>query len=102
MWTCRGRAFDVETPAEADVQFRAWEAEVATMEDALAMLEQNANTYAEWLATLNESDLAKEVPMPFKMGNAPVSKAIGFAALHTDYHQAQLDYLQTILGDRNW
>jgi hypothetical protein len=97
----RGDTFALATPQEADRYFlekekgarRGWVVEV---------LERNSEMYYLWLDYLPESsDLDwGDVEMPFGMGWVPMRTAIGFMAAHLNWHTAQIQYIQTIYGDR--
>jgi hypothetical protein len=100
--TLDGRTFAVPTPEEADRGFRAWEAQFKTREKVLDLLERNSEAFVGWLDGLTPERLETMVTMPFGMGQVPLSMAITFVARHTQYHVAQMDYVQTLYGDRDW
>lgn len=100
--TLDGRTFSVPSPAEAEPGFREFEAQFGTREQVAALLEENGAAYLQWLDALTPERLATTVEMPFGMGAVPMALALTFVTAHTRYHIAQIDYVQTIYGDRDW
>ena len=100
--TLMGDMFAVPTSAEADIGFRSWEARFRSRKDVTRLLERYSEDYVNWLQTLEANDLTKMIEMPFGMGQVPLSLAITFPAAHMNEHSAQIDYIQTIHGDRDW
>lgn len=98
----QGKTFDVPTPEEADRGFRAFEAEFSRREEAVRLLEEKADAFVAWLEALEPEQLGSLVTTPFGMGQVPTEIAITFPAMHTRWHQAQIDYTQTIYGDLDW
>jgi hypothetical protein len=97
-----GRPFEVENSAEADKIFREHELGFHTREQALELLEQNSAGFLATLDALTPERLSAMVELPFGLGSAPVAVAITFAAAHTRSHIPQIEYIQTIYGDRDW
>jgi len=97
-----GTRYATPTMAEADAEFLALEAGFTTREEALALLEKNSAAYIEWLDQLTEDKLSFMVPLPFNLGEAPLSFMLLMPAWHTNDHAAQMDYIQTCYGDRSW
>ena len=97
-----GQVFEYPTPAEADVHFREQEMEFTTREQALEHLETACANYIAWLDALTPESFAGNMILPFKLGEAPISMAISFPADHMRWHTAQIEYIQTIYGDRDW
>lgn len=95
-----GKPFPYASPAEADTAWRAAEQEFTTREQALGLLEQTSAEYLAWLDTLTTEQLASTLQTPF--GAFPMAAAITFAADHLRNHAAQMDYIQTLYGDRDW
>ena len=95
-----GKPFPFASMAEMDATFRAEEETVKTKEQALALLEKTSDAYLKWLDTVTPEQIASTVQFP--MGAMPMAVAITFAAEHMRSHAAQLDYLQTIIGDLDW
>ena len=100
--TLDGRTFAAGTPEEAEVGFREWEAGFKSREQVAELLEKNADEFVGWLEALTPERLETMVTMPFGMGQVPLALAITFITMHTRYHIAQIDYVQTIYGDRDW
>jgi len=97
-----GRTFDVPTTAEADRGFREMEQSFSTREEVLQLFESKSDAFMTWLDALDEKQLGVLVTTPFGMGQVPTEIAITFPAMHTRWHHAQMDYIQTIYGDHDW
>jgi len=97
-----GTRFAEETTEEAERSFREQERDIKTREAAQSLFDSHAAAFLAWLDTMTPADLRKNCPLPFGMGEMPVSGALGFPAMHTDGHLAQLEYIQTIYGDSVW
>jgi len=95
-----GKPFPFSDMTAADTEFRAAEKEFATREQALGLLEKNTAAYVAWLDTLT----AEQIGATFTEFGRPIAmaSAITFAADHLRNHAAQLEYIQTIYGDREW
>lgn len=98
----KGNPFLVPTTAEADASFWAQEAAISTRTEALALFDSHADAFEAWLAALPAEALDLKVTMAFGMGDFPVRMGIIWPAEHTKWHIAQLEYLQTCYGDRDW
>ena len=98
----QGRTFEANTPAEADKSFREWEQQFTAREPVLALWEENSAAYEAWLAALTPDALDGTIELPFGSGRACLSEALFFLPRHTNWHTAQLEYIQTIYGDRIW
>ena len=83
-----------------DAILRRQEAQYKTRESAMSLFETNREAYAEWLGQLSPEALATEVEFPF--GKVPMPVAIDMLNDHIVNHTGQLDYIQTIYGDRVW
>ena len=97
-----GHTFAIPTTAEADKFFRESEQQFRTREQVLLLLEENSTAYLQFLDTLTPEALGTSVEMPFGLGKAPMSAALSAAIDHTKWHASQIDYIQTIYGDRVW
>jgi len=97
-----GKPFEIATTAEADEYFLKAERPYTTREEALSLLETKSDAFVTWLDSATTDDLAGMAQLPFGMGAVPVSLGITFPAMHTQGHTAQIDYIQTIYGDRVW
>jgi len=97
-----GRPFAVQTTAEAEVFFKEWESAFTSREQVLAELDKNCSNYTAWLDGLTEEGYNAMAQGPFGMGSFPVSAGLGFPAMHMNGHIAQLEYIQTVYGDRDW
>ena len=98
----KGTRYATPTMAEADAEFLALEASFTTREQALALLDKNSQAYLDWLDQLPDENLSDMVPLPFDLGEAPMEFMLIMPAWHTNDHAAQMDYIQTCYGDRNW
>ncbi len=98
----KGTPFHIPTSAQADDHFRDQEKSVTTRQQALDLMEHHAALFTEWLDALTPADFERQFPAPFGLGFAPMEMAITFPAAHIRYHIGQMDYIQTLLGDRNW
>jgi hypothetical protein len=97
-----GTPFNHKTTAEADAAFRAEESAFQSREQALEYLETVSASYLAFLGTLTDERLDATEALPFGLGVLPVREWLGAAPGHTQGHVAQLEYLQTINGDRDW
>ena len=83
-----------------DAILRQSEAQFKTRESAASLLEKNSEAYAQWLEQLSPEALETEVQFPF--GKFPLPAAMEMLNDHIVNHCGQLDYIQTIYGDRVW
>lgn len=95
-----GKPLPHASTAEMDAAFRSAEKEFTTREQALSVLEKNSAEYLAWLDTLTPEQVASTIQLPF--GPFAMAAAVTFAADHLRNHAAQIEYIQTILGDRDW
>jgi hypothetical protein len=97
-----GNTFPIQTTEEADRYFMARDKEANTRLEVEDLLERNGKTFLAWLDTVTAEQLDEVVPLPFGLPNVPVSFAVSFMPLHLMWHTAQITYIQTIYGDRDW
>jgi hypothetical protein len=97
-----GMRYTTPTREEADAEFWAMEKTFTDRDSALALLDKNSKAYLEWLDGLSEERLSYMVPLPFDLGEAPLEFMLMMLPWHTNDHAAQMDYIQTCYGDRNW
>lgn len=95
-----GKPFPFKDMKELDDFSREKEKEFTTREQALGLLEENSNGYLAWIDSLSDETVASTFESP--MGAFPMASAITFPADHIRAHAAQIDYIQTIYGDRDW
>lgn len=88
------------TTAEFDAMHMANDKKFNSREQVVAFLESESAAYLSWLDALTEEQLASTWESPF--GAVPMTLAITLPAKHADGHVSQLEYLQTIYGDRIW
>lgn len=97
-----GTPYAASTMEQADADFLLMESEITTREQVTKLIDENCSRYIDTVGQLTDSQLESEVDAPFGLGKVPVWLAITFGGLHTQLHQAQLEYVQTIYGDRAW
>ena len=97
-----GHKFAASNVVEADKMFRAFEGNVKTREEAQQLFQDASANYVAWLETVTPEMLDTMIPFPFHLGFGPLAIGLTFPPLHTQSHCAQLEYLQTIYGDRDW
>jgi hypothetical protein len=97
-----GKPFGPPRTAEADRTFRENEKSFTSREQALTAFDQSSKTFLALLDSLDPADLDVMRPLPFGMGQAPMSVMVTLPAMHTRSHIPQLEYLQTCYGDRTW
>ncbi len=85
-----------------DREQREFEREFTDIETALALLDERSEEWMAYVRTLSVEDLNRIIDLPFGLGQMRVRDAFGAAAWHTNDHCAQIEYIQTILGDRGW
>ncbi len=95
-----GNPFPFESMKALDDYSRSREAEFKTRESALELLETHSNEFISWLDGLSDEKVASTFSTP--MGDFPMASAITFPADHLRAHASQMDYIQTIYGDREW
>ncbi len=100
--TFEGRTFAIPTPVAAEAHFREEDKTFTSLEQVLALLDQHSSTFIAFLDSLTPERLGTMVTMPFAFGEMPMSIVIDFPAQHTIWHEAQIEYLQTIYGDHDW
>lgn len=93
-----GQPFPFKDMVELDDWCRNAEKEITTRDQALELLETNSNGYIAWLDGLTDEKLAGTLKTG--MGDFPMTTAITFMADHLRSHASQLEYIQTIYGDR--
>lgn len=92
--------FPSETPAEMDAACREQEKNTGSREEIVKTIEERSAAYADWLGTVTDETMAKTWNSPF--GPIPYTVAISLPTYHTAGHIAQIEYIQTIYGDRVW
>ena len=73
------------------------EAKIQTRDRATKAIQDSLNELEKILTNLNPAQLAQNVITPF--GSVPMNEMIFWPGNHCFMHSAQIDYLQTILGD---
>ena len=86
--------------AEIDAWCRQEEAKHGSRDEVMAMIAANSAGFAAWLESLDDAKLNEVWHSPF--GDIPYFVAISLPTYHTSGHVAQLEYIQTIYGDRVW
>jgi hypothetical protein len=98
----KGTPYPAKTTAQADGEFLELERDITTREQALSLWESRFKQYMMFLSSLQPEQMDTLVTLPFEMGALPMHYMAGMGAVHTREHVAQLEYLQTIYGDRDW
>jgi len=93
-----GEPFPFSSMEELDDFSRKKEAEFSTRDQVKQALDQHTSVFLAWLDSLSDDRVASMFESP--MGSFPMAAAITFPADHLRGHAAQLEYLQTIYGDR--
>lgn len=96
-----GKPFPYASLADLDPALRLAEKEFTTREQALSLLEQTSAEYLQWLDTMTPEQMASTVHLPSRP-SFPMAVGITLPADHMRSHCAQIDYIQTIYGDRDW
>lgn len=96
----KGEPFPFNDVAELDEHSRTREKKFTSREQALTLLNESSDSYLAWLDTLSPEQVASTIDLGF--GTFPMANAITFAADHLRNHAAQIEYIQTIYGDRDW
>lgn len=83
---------------EPNAEFKA-KAEQATTIDALsALVMESAKIACDAIDSIADADLEKEAKMPWG-ASFPLYVAIFLPSQHMTYHDGQINYIQTLLGD---
>lgn len=90
----------VSDHAALDAHLREMESKMTSKSDVTALMKRNRDEFASYIDSLDEAGLAEEAPS--LRGPAPRVEGITFAVWHTSVHVSQLEYVQTIWGDRDW
>ncbi|HLK13706.1 MAG TPA: DinB family protein [Fimbriimonadaceae bacterium] len=93
-----GEPFPFESMKALDDYCRTEERNFTTRAQVLGLLDTNTTNFLAWLDSLSHDKLASMFDTP--MGSFPMMSAITFPADHLRSHAAQIDYIQTIYGDR--
>ena len=94
-----GNPFPFKDMVELDNFCQTEEKKITTRQQALDLLETNSDGYIAWLDGLTDEKLAGILQTG--MGDFPMTSAITFMADHLRSHASQLEYIQTIYGDRD-
>jgi hypothetical protein len=88
------------TTEQMDSYSREKEKTAITRDEVVKLIEDSSASYIAWLETVDDDTLAGIWNTPF--GEFPIAVGITFPTYHTASHVAQLEYIQTIYGDRIW
>lgn len=97
-----GTRFGAGTSAEADPQFMVKDSLPQTREELVANWENSIKDFQDWINSASDADLEAMAPLPFGMGDAPVHACLTAPVDHASGHIAQIEYIQTLYGDRDW
>lgn len=87
-------------PTSFDSHLREIDKEFKSKEQVLKLFHDGCDKYLNYIDSLDEAALAKEII--FFTGPMPRIKLLPIGVNHTLSHAGQLAYLQTIWGDRDW
>ncbi len=94
-----GEPFPFKDMAELDAYCREQEAGFSTREQVNELLETNSQGYLDYLDAMTPEHFNSNLETG--MGSFPMASAITFPADHLRAHASQIDYIQTIYGDRD-
>lgn len=89
---------NVFTGAESDESFGKRVAQASTIDELGKLVIESARVVADAIDSLDEADLEKDVRMPWG-ATFPLWQAIFLPTSHMTYHDGQINYIQTLLGD---
>ena len=84
--------------AVPDPEFADRVAQASTVEELGALVLESAQVVADTIDSLDEADLEKDAKMPWG-AIFPLWQAIFLPTSHMTYHDGQINYIQTLLGD---
>jgi len=93
-----GQPFPFESMAALDEFCRKEEKNFTKREAVIGLLDEKSNKFLTFLDSLSQEKLNSMFET--QMGTFPMMSAITFPADHIRGHAAQIDYIQTIYGDR--
>jgi hypothetical protein len=93
-----GEPFPFESMKALDDFSRNEEKKYTTRESAINLIEENSTKFEAFLDGLSQEKLASTFET--QMGNFPMMAALTFPADHLRAHTCQIEYIQTIYGDR--
>ncbi len=88
------------TTAQMDDWLRQQEEAVTTRKEALALLREASDEHISWLKAITPEVLDGTADLGF--GPMPTKVVIHIVAGHLHDHAAQIEYIQSIYGDREW
>jgi uncharacterized damage-inducible protein DinB len=97
-----GTAFPIPNSNEANEVFKKHDAAFKTREAVRAYLQEKFDHYISVIERFTEEDLTRMAPLPFGLGEAPIGYYMTMGNAHTLGHVAQIEYVQTIYGDKDW
>lgn len=97
-----GIPYATATTSEADLEFLEMESKIDSLDEAMALWDAKVAEHIAVLKGLTKDQLDGQVRLPFNLGEAPLAAIVNVGSTHTREHLAQLDYIQTMYGDRQW
>ncbi len=91
---------DGVSTAHMDEWLREQESRVTTREQVIAALHEANSEHVAWLKSLTPEVV--EGTANLGLGAMPMKLAVHIVAGHLHDHAAQMEYIQTIYGDREW
>jgi uncharacterized damage-inducible protein DinB len=86
------------TGAGKDAEFGTRVDQASTLADLAELVRESASVVIDAIDSLGDADLEKEVTMPWG-ARYPLWQAIFLPTSHMTYHDGQINYIQTLLGD---
>ncbi len=97
-----GNPFAIPRTDEAEKVFAEHDQMFTSAEEVVAYWEEGKTNLLAFYDGLTESDLDRMCTLPFGLGQAPLGAILTAPSDHTVGHIGQLEYIQTIYGDRHW
>jgi hypothetical protein len=89
-------------PVFSDAAEAKMKAELDTVPKALAGLQSSCDAVVSALESLSDDELEKTVTLPFRGGIVrPLSWLAFLPIRHMSYHYGQINYIQTLYGDKD-
>ncbi len=86
------------TGAKPDEEFGKKVGQASTLEEIGDLVLESARIVVKAIESFSDADLDRDVTLPWGM-TLPISQAIFLPVSHMTYHDGQINYIQTLLGD---
>lgn len=97
----KGTPYPIPSSGEAEIVFQEHDRQF-TGREVVPYFAKHVDDFVAYLDALTEADLDRRTTMPFGLGEVPLRVFVFAGANHTNGHIAQIEYIQTIYGDRDW